>query len=417
MRFNKTALDRWLRLAMSVAEAKATLGLFGTPSPEEISKAYKQMALKHHPDRGGDLDKMVEVNIARDVLLPPPDRKLDKPAPKTQNNPYQPPSSGWSDEDRVKPPAKIKFGTTFAEAAGTLPSGVEWLVVSDYSLTGAPSDFTLSLLKDPEGKGRIGIVSSVNGYLVVGIRQEQCVCALLERTFPNQFSDLILTEWAVADIQVVAMKSWLASPEKVVKAFLSSCKPKLAKDYSVSGRMGFHFLDRKTALVEKDVLGRGKGISLSVMAPTLNPDGAAPKKGPPKYPNVELVGKSSEAKFNAWLAIPKDRRPVIMSDEEFKLMDISLVINGKSFDFSQATLDKMPRILTWALWGTPPKYLGKRSLNKVRNYLLSYILEHLLKAMAGSEPPAFIAKVEEALAAALEVEAALAKKPPPANRR
>lgn len=65
--------DKYARLiqAMSLDEAKRVLGLpaVGTPSADEISKAYKTLALQNHPDRGGDADKMVEINVARDVLL------------------------------------------------------------------------------------------------------------------------------------------------------------------------------------------------------------------------------------------------------------------------------------------------------------------------------------------------------------
>lgn len=57
--------------SMSLDEAKRVLGLpvYGTPSADEISKAYKSLALENHPDRGGDASRMVEINVARDVLL------------------------------------------------------------------------------------------------------------------------------------------------------------------------------------------------------------------------------------------------------------------------------------------------------------------------------------------------------------
>lgn len=51
-------------------EAKEVLGLplDRVPSPAELQKAYRQKALENHPDRGGDPRKMVEVNVAKEIL-------------------------------------------------------------------------------------------------------------------------------------------------------------------------------------------------------------------------------------------------------------------------------------------------------------------------------------------------------------
>lgn len=54
---------------MSLDQALRVLGLAPDPSPEEISKAYKSLVLKFHPDRpGGDTEKMKEINEARTVI-------------------------------------------------------------------------------------------------------------------------------------------------------------------------------------------------------------------------------------------------------------------------------------------------------------------------------------------------------------
>lgn len=49
--------------------AARVLGVTVNASTKEIRAAAKRLALDHHPDRGGDVDKMTEVLAARDLLL------------------------------------------------------------------------------------------------------------------------------------------------------------------------------------------------------------------------------------------------------------------------------------------------------------------------------------------------------------
>ncbi|SEI66744.1 DnaJ domain-containing protein [Allopseudospirillum japonicum] len=52
------------------AQALATLGLStGTPA-QEIKKQYRRLAMRHHPDRGGDPGKLQEINEAMAILKP-----------------------------------------------------------------------------------------------------------------------------------------------------------------------------------------------------------------------------------------------------------------------------------------------------------------------------------------------------------
>lgn len=44
------------------------LGVSATASKEEIDRAYKRLAAQHHPDRGGDEQRMARINAARDAL-------------------------------------------------------------------------------------------------------------------------------------------------------------------------------------------------------------------------------------------------------------------------------------------------------------------------------------------------------------
>ena len=54
----------------------STLGVGKNASPDEIKAAYRKMAMKHHPDRGGDEKKFKEISEAYDVLSDPKKKEI-----------------------------------------------------------------------------------------------------------------------------------------------------------------------------------------------------------------------------------------------------------------------------------------------------------------------------------------------------
>jgi DnaJ-class molecular chaperone len=46
----------------------STLGLQRGASDADIKKAYRSLAMKHHPDRGGDADTFKNISVAYDTL-------------------------------------------------------------------------------------------------------------------------------------------------------------------------------------------------------------------------------------------------------------------------------------------------------------------------------------------------------------
>lgn len=52
------------------------MGVPKTATQAEIKKAFKKLAIKHHPDRGGDAEKFKEINAAHEVLGDPEKREM-----------------------------------------------------------------------------------------------------------------------------------------------------------------------------------------------------------------------------------------------------------------------------------------------------------------------------------------------------
>ena len=61
------------------------LGVKKDASPDELKRAYKKLAMKHHPDRGGDQKTFQEINEAYDTLKDP-NKKAAYDNPQTQFN-------------------------------------------------------------------------------------------------------------------------------------------------------------------------------------------------------------------------------------------------------------------------------------------------------------------------------------------
>lgn len=67
-----TLIDRYFNTDKSEAISKAykTLGLSRyTQSRNIILKRYKELTVMYHPDKGGSVERMREINVARDIIL------------------------------------------------------------------------------------------------------------------------------------------------------------------------------------------------------------------------------------------------------------------------------------------------------------------------------------------------------------
>ncbi|KAG5179412.1 heat shock protein 40 [Tribonema minus] len=64
------------RQPVDTDEFYTTLGVAKDADDNTIKKAYRKLALKNHPDKGGDPDKFKDINMAYDVLSDPQKRKM-----------------------------------------------------------------------------------------------------------------------------------------------------------------------------------------------------------------------------------------------------------------------------------------------------------------------------------------------------
>ena len=62
----------WLRFARHDrrAEALAALGLADPVDDATIKRRYRELAMEHHPDRGGEIEKLQTINAAMERLEP-----------------------------------------------------------------------------------------------------------------------------------------------------------------------------------------------------------------------------------------------------------------------------------------------------------------------------------------------------------
>jgi hypothetical protein len=126
--------------AMSMGDALETLGFppGSTPDEAEVRKAQRQLAIQHHPDRGGDPRKQVEINVAADILL-------GKARPERGGygggGGYEAPAPGGYGGGQPRRQRAPDVVVKFDEAkGGAVPSGTEWLFVTTYHSSGYSGD-------------------------------------------------------------------------------------------------------------------------------------------------------------------------------------------------------------------------------------------------------------------------------------
>lgn len=119
----------FLLLAMSTEEARLLLGVPRGASDDEIRHAQRLLVVKHHPDRGGDLDTIKRINHAADILMGKSRPDYDRREPSTPGDSDSGTGYGPPRQPYKPPPDTV---VTFDEAAAKagVPSNVEWVFIT-----------------------------------------------------------------------------------------------------------------------------------------------------------------------------------------------------------------------------------------------------------------------------------------------
>jgi len=94
-----------------------TLGVDKNASDKDIKRAYRKLAMKHHPDKGGDSKKFASITEAYDTLKDPQKRAAyDNPQPQyRKRSPFEDPNfNPFSDTMRQDPFSEM-FSQQFAQ--------------------------------------------------------------------------------------------------------------------------------------------------------------------------------------------------------------------------------------------------------------------------------------------------------------
>lgn len=306
--------------AMSLSEAKAVLGFppDASPSPDEIKRVYRQKSFENHPDRGGDPKKMVEINVAKDVL-----EGRSQPTYEPSTGGYGG-GGGWGapppTQTRWEPPAPEEE-VTFEEAKsqGGVPGNVDWLFVTDYHSSGYSSDEFLN---------------RATGWVAVGQTDKEWVFAAVEHymredyvvgTRRGKIDRYKITTHKVPKGQPITARFFYGEVVKAWKRF-----EELEKKFNskVIPAEGWAF---------KSTPPNGRSLSIKNFLFNSGMMSEEEAAAPRKY-KIDVINRG----------LPFDKRNNPPSDyytpkygDPLKLI---LVINGKEYDLSKQATEKLYRL-------------------------------------------------------------------------
>lgn len=368
-----------LFLAMSLQEAKVILGFppQAFPTADEITKAYRRKAIENHPDRGGSHEKMVEVNVAKDIL-DGKSRATFRPEPPPPRPKPPPP----------KEPDEVLEGQSFEDAMGNsgVPAGVEWKFISV-----------------PEWYWEKSFYPSHRIWVLYGQTDEKHVFLAFKQrgessgTVPTDKGNTkIMKDWQSSEIDVPISQNIAKIAAKYIKLLADGWTdvPKMPtpkKYIAWSGGKPTEVLVEKTprsgGAALKDILA-GTGL-LNDDDPTI-----AGRKSV-----VEVFTKTSMERYNRCKKLKAEGKiPYVTNAHQY---DFFVRVNGKTEQLEDETIEKMirvfiPFVLSWEISEGAPKNLTRMRGGRLKIGPKEAIAE-LLKCLTGE--PAWL---KEALKKAFE---------------
>lgn len=359
---------------MSFDQAKAVLGFppNSSPTPDEVKAAYRSKAFENHPDRGGSNDKLVEINVAKEIL----DGKYRaQGGPGSSREWHRPDDARRKQEAENVAKEKARqqsISVSFEEAKHKdLPTNVEWKFRSK-AMYSNPTKYVEEKLKG----------AHTTTWVVYGQSPSQHFFALVQRAAYNVYADGYYTEWDM-------------SPQKAypLSADLLKIAPAAIKSLVSEGRLGgapiksmFKFVEVSGPLTPTLLDKSVTGVSLKDILIGLNLTAPSATKGPARKTVVEMSGKLNDARYKA----DKSRK---MQNEMYKYYDFTLYVNGKAYPLSDATMKNLSslgsmgdRFWSALYYQVQWDYSRRRVITNMRIKGYAYYLLEMLENALENEP-------------------------------
>jgi len=130
---------RVARRGLTREDAARILGVPVNADEATIRKVWRQKTIENHPDRGGSVEAMAQINVAAETLLgqgvgsdPPPPSPRRRPGEPTEEQRREWEERRKREEAKKKVPPPDPQGGSFTSAASK-GSGVDWKIISENS--------------------------------------------------------------------------------------------------------------------------------------------------------------------------------------------------------------------------------------------------------------------------------------------
>jgi hypothetical protein len=367
-----------LFLAMSLQEAKEALGFppHANPSPLEINKAWRAKAFENHPDRGGNNEKMVEINVAKDIL------EGKGRATLSPRNPT--PTPTYTPRSRPEPPKVVETieGDSFEKAISGVHARVEWKFVSKPTWASSLNGYSATNIVWTA----VGVLDKL--YVVVSVKH----CPEWNEISTEKGGVIKHTEYWQANVELSRNRSALISIPKMIKhvceTFADGSKAKPPKKWALwaGGKLTEHAINA--------VKWGGGGLPLKDVLLATGFVDSTEKAVAGRKTVVEMSFKSNPEK--------RERlRKQGYQSYTWVVLDIIVRVNGKEYVLSDATSEKLAKnFFGWTIPWEAVSDGNTRNLTKLREgrfkggaeYALMKLIEDLT-----SEPAELKASLEKAL--------------------